>query len=159
MLYTAPMDKFWNKVNKTKTCWIWMGTRNRSGYGKVKRRPKTYMAHRYVWEQINGTIPDGILVCHKCDNPPCVNPNHLFLGSPLENMRDKIRKGRFRGGRGPAVASPGESNGSAKLTKKQVDEIRRDYAKGNESQQKIAMRYGMSQQMISNIVRKESWNE
>jgi len=90
-------ERFWAKVDKTDSCWVWTGATLRRGYGQI-RIPvkKAKQAHRLSWEIHNGPIPDGMLVCHKCDNPPCVNPAHLFLGTQSDNNKDCVRKGRHR---------------------------------------------------------------
>src|SRR5262245_6642261 len=79
-------------------CWEWQGRRSRDGYGRMtiteSRRPHTRPAHRVAWEHFNGPIPENMLVCHKCDNPPCINPAHLFLGTHRDNFRDMREKGR-----------------------------------------------------------------
>lgn len=81
----------------TNECWEWCGPRNKHGYGRFLYRHKETTAHRKGWEFANGKKPPAdILVCHKCDNPPCQNPNHLFLGTPLDNMQDMVKKGRHR---------------------------------------------------------------
>lgn len=75
-------------------CWVWKGARGGKGYGSKMIRGKAYRTHRLAWEWVNGPIPDGMMVLHRCDNPPCCNPNHLFIGTNTDNMRDMVAKGR-----------------------------------------------------------------
>jgi hypothetical protein len=86
-------DRFWKKVQKTDSCWVWIGGLSHS-YGWMGINSRHVLAHRISWELHNGPIPDGLYVCHHCDNPPCVRPDHLFLGTHDDNMNDKISKGR-----------------------------------------------------------------
>ena len=83
----------------TTECQPWTGTIGGNGYGKIKRKGKQLAAHRVAWEKVHGPIPDGLFVLHRCDNPPCVNVDHLFLGTQLDNMRDRLQKGRWKGNR------------------------------------------------------------
>ena len=92
------MDRFWSKVDQTGTgCWEWQGTRMAAGYGKFSYQGKSMYAHRMAWQLSNGSIPEGLYVLHRCDNPSCVRPVHLFLGTQRVNMHDAIEKGRMSG--------------------------------------------------------------
>jgi hypothetical protein len=91
------MKRFFDKINKTDFCWIWTASkRGKFGYGAFKFNGKVQDSHRVSWQLHFGEIPTGMYVCHKCDNPSCVNPEHLFLGSPKENVQDCIKKQRFK---------------------------------------------------------------
>jgi len=94
---TPIMERFMSKVQKTDDCWIWIGSHNNHGYGKMMypRKGEFIYAHRLSYILHKGEIPDGLLVLHKCDNPLCVNPSHLFLGTQLDNVHDAIHKGRL----------------------------------------------------------------
>ena len=144
-------QRFWAKVRKTEGCWLWIASTQRGGYGKLRIGPRSkgqIRASRYSWELHNGPIPDGLYVCHHCDNPPCVRPDHLFLGLPQENEWDKRQKGRNL---------VGERNHQAKLTAEKVKEIRARYATGGISQRQLAAEYAVSQGTLGPIVRGESW--
>lgn len=94
-----PTEKrFWERVNKQPDgCWLWTGTTNLRGYGILARNNTMQLAHRFSYELHKGVIPDGMFVCHSCDNPPCVNPDHLWLGTNADNVSDMVAKGRARG--------------------------------------------------------------
>ena len=145
-------ERFWGKVNKTDGCWIWTGGVNPRGYGKLKVNGRWVLAHRLSWELKVGPIPDGLFACHQCDNPPCVRPSHLFLGTARDNNADMFRKGRQNYERGPGVSRWGEANFTARITNDQADEIRELYAAGGVSQERLAVAYGIDQTSVSQII-------
>jgi len=90
-----PVEKrVWTKVKKTESCWEWTASKNVHGYGIIKKDGRMHLAHRVLFELTGGKIPNGMQVLHHCDNPACVNPDHLFLGTHGDNMRDMFKKGR-----------------------------------------------------------------
>ena len=132
-------------------CWLWQGSVNRRGYGRIIHSNKEYGAHRVSWMLAHGLIPPNMLVCHHCDNPPCVNLNHLFLGTDNDNIQDKVKKGRARG------AHIGEKHHNARLTVEDVKQIRDMYSTGLYSQTVIGILFGLSQARISRIVNRQEW--
>lgn len=141
-------------------CWPWAGTVRGNGYGRLRvggRGGRDLLAHRAVYEVLVGPIPDGLCVCHSCDNPPCVNPAHLFLGTQFDNMRDMAAKGRQSRQQRPDLILRGESVKGSKLTWEKVSAIRMRYAAGGVTQQDLAAEYGVRQSLISRIVLGQSW--
>lgn len=140
-------ERFFDKVEKTDSCWIWTGAKNRKNYGMFVYKGRVHMSHRVSYMEWKGEIPDGKLVCHTCDNPSCVNPDHLFVGSNQDNMDDMKSKGRQR-------FLTGENNKNSKLTWQQVREIR----SSDESVLTLAKKYGVSDVTIYYVL-KEGWKE
>lgn len=129
-------------------CWEWQGGRHGSGYGYVSYQYKVLYAHRVSYLLNNGPLIDGRFVCHRCDNPPCVNPRHLFLGTPGDNSADMRSKGRH---------ARGVTNGHSRLTEEAVDEIRRLALLASIPQTEIGARFGVSQSAVSRILNANRW--
>lgn len=146
-------ERFWPKVTKSDGCWEWNAQRDGKGYGRMRGpgapgcRGKNIPAPRVSWLLHFGDIPPGLCVCHRCDNPPCVRPDHLFLGTRGENNQDAASKGRN---------ARGEKNGQAKLSPVDVATIRSRIAAGD-VQRAIARDYGVTFQLISEIGRGNLW--
>lgn len=145
-------EKFWSKVDirGEDECWMWNGGRMRSGYGTFILHGKHTCAHRIAYWITTLDDADGFVVAHRCDNPPCVNPKHLFKATQSENLADMRRKGRAND-----VGQPGESHWKAKLTDQQVRDIRTLYKTGF-SQSELGAKFGVGQTHISKIVRGET---
>lgn len=139
------MKRFWNKVHKTKTCWLWKYP-SKDGYGRYSTERK--YAHRFSWELIYGKIPKGFVICHKCDIKNCVNPKHLFLGRQSDNIKDKVKKDR---------QAKGNDIPTSKLTEKEVLEIRNKYIPRIYSIRMLAREYNVAYDSIWSIVNKQSW--
>lgn len=146
------MDRLWNRTDRTSQCWIWTGPIRKDGYAHIYLDGKMMLVHRLAWILTNGSIPDGLFVCHKCDNRACINPAHLFLGTHLDNMRDMAEKGR-------AVPSycNGERNGQSKLTIEQVVEIRRLRKETSLTLRSIAKKFGVGPMQIHRIANDQNW--
>lgn len=141
-------ERFNNKINKTETCWIWIASKKYDGYGYFSINGKTHMAHRVAYKLFYGEIPNSLHVCHKCDNPSCVNPFHLFLGSHDTNMKDMTKKGR---------QIKGERQHSAKLKTEEILEIRKLYSSQQMTQRQLANKFGVAQNIVSRIVNYLIW--
>lgn len=149
VLQGSPKKRFFENIKKEKGCWVWTGLKNKQGYGRMTIKKKDKLAHRFSWEMYFGDIPDGMFVCHKCDNPPCVNPKHLFVGTRFDNARDMVSKGRNRDDKG-------SKHPSAKLTEEQVLLIRKRLEAG-EMQINLAKEFNVHKCTISMIKRRENW--
>lgn len=153
-------ERFWSKVQRTEHCWFWQAGKFSDGYGAFGFERKLWKAHRWSYTQYVGLIPAGMVVMHSCDEPACVRPEHLSLGTPQENHRDSMRKGRTAWQR-YAIKPPrrdqrGALNAMAKLSAKDIEQIQNRYCHG-EKQQKIADDYGVKQSCISKIVNRKRW--
>ena len=144
-------------------CWVWTGKPNRGGYGTLNVRGRgPQLAHRMAWEMTHGGIPDGLFVLHKCDNPPCVRLDHLFLGTTMDNMADAKQKGRMASGdrhrskRHPESVLRGEQLPHAKLTADEVREIRRLIATGVRLTE-LGPRFGVTYEAIRSIRNQRTW--
>ncbi len=139
-------------VKEIDECWEFNGFRNSDGYGRIGiRGSKTDSAHRVMYKLHKGEIPEGMVVMHACDNPPCCNPSHLKLGSQQENIEDMVAKKRL-------VNKFGEDSHLSKLTKEQVKEIISKYTGAKGEKAKLAREYNVCQTTINNILTGKSWN-
>lgn len=143
----AAHDRFFAKVKKTDSCWLWAASIGSHGYGQFGMPPSYKLAHRFSYEAANGPIPRGLCVLHRCDNRRCVNPAHLFLGTRADNARDRDAKGR---------APYGENHPMAKLSREQAAEIRAAVVRGT-SRAALAARFGVSGATVGMIARGKTW--
>lgn len=152
-LKTNPDERFWTHVEKSQNCWNWKSRTSPFGHGMFSlAKNNAVFAHRYSWYLSNGEIPDGMQVLHKCDNPRCVNPNHLFLGTQADNVNDMVSKGRAKGG-----VLKGSDNPKAKLTEGQTEEIKDRYAQG-ENARSIYEEYKISKAHFYRIINGNAWS-
>jgi hypothetical protein len=133
-------------------CWVWSAAlRGKGRYGTIRVRGRHERAHRVSWLLHRGPIPDGLFVLHDCDNPPCVNPDHLFLGTQADNIADCVHKGRFK-----VPDFRGEQNGRSKLTEAEARELLALRSSGL-TQRQVADRFGISDVQVGDIWNGESW--
>lgn len=179
-----PLDnieaRFWPKVKQTEGCWLWLGAKNPDGYGVFRIKNRGTSAHRIAYALKVGHIPTGVSVLHSCDNRSCVRPDHLFLGTQLENVNDMMKKGRGHKARGdlnasrlypekrprgdthpfrlhPELHAQGERAANAKLKEGQVIEIRRSWEARELSQHALARKYGVTLTTVNSIVNGKTW--
>jgi hypothetical protein len=139
-------ERFWKRVKKTDYCWIWQGYTAEAGYGQIGFNNKVFSTHRISWMLNFGEIPEGLCVLHKCDHPPCVNPDHLFLGTRDDNSKDAVAKGR---------AIKGERVGTSKLTEKDITNIKSQ--KGIKSATHLSLIHNVNVSHIYKIWKGTRW--
>ncbi len=153
-------ERFWHRVEKGPTadaCWTWVGSRTPAGYGHLHIDGRPMYAHRFSWAlNSGGPVPDDQCVLHRCDNPPCVRPDHLFVGTRGDNVRDAASKGRLWAQARPEDVPRGEQHAQAKLTEDIVRKIRERVANG-ESQRAMSREYGVDRVAIRNVVLRKTW--
>lgn len=141
------VTRFWEKVQKSDGCWEWTAHRGYFGYGRIMVAKKAQPAHRISWELANGPIPKGLFVCHSCDNPPCVRPDHLFLGTQADNMRDMGNKGR---------QPHGENHRNAKFSLENIREMKRLRIQGM-AIRAIARQFNTNRIYVRDILSGKAW--
>jgi hypothetical protein len=148
---TAEIERFWAKVERGEgnACWVWVGYLHDGWHGQVRVGGKARYAHRVSWEMANGPIPEGMVVRHRCDNPACVNPRHLELGTHADNVADRVARGR---------SAKGEANGRAKLSGEKVEAIRARIESGD-AQTQIATDFGVSRRAVYKIKTGKTWSD
>jgi hypothetical protein len=139
-------ERFWDKINKTNSCWLWTGRPDDSGYGVIRYKGKKTKAHRLSWFLHFGHVPKNLHVLHKCDTPPCVRPDHLFLGTDLDNAQDRDKKKRRK-------PLQGELHGAAKLKSEDIIAIRQSTASAKD----IARQFGIDRNYVYKIIKRKHW--
>lgn len=148
----APMEeRFWAKVEKSDGCWQWRAAKDACGYGCFGYEGRVLGAHRVSYILAHGIIPDGLHILHSCDNPACVNPSHLRLGTHQENMDDRNSRGRARGGRHPGELAP-----QARLTAEDARTIR-DLCAHGFLQKDCALLWGVRKATVNDLVLRKTW--
>ena len=148
-------DRFWAKVESTNNCWLWKAGCFTNGYGQFRIGNKKLKAHRVMFLLLKGNIPHGMIVRHTCDNPKCVNPNHLLLGTYKDNAYDRDSKNRGIKGRKIHKDQAGEKNPAAKLNVEKVSKIR--FMWPDHSYRKLSKLFKISASQVANIVKGRSW--
>lgn len=163
ILSEADAARFLSKFERGGGCWNWKAGKNPKGYGVFRLGLKQVRANRLSWTQHRGPIPEGLMVCHRCDNPACVNPDHLWLGTAADNLGDMAAKGRAAKGDQngarlyPERVARGEKQGLSKLSESQVLSIREEYAAGGISKDALGRKFGVTGSTIRFIVTRKTW--
>ena len=150
----TPIERWSSKVNMQENdCWLWTGAKTRGGYGHfrmfISNVWKMYKAHRFSYEHFNNVkLENDVLVCHKCDNPCCVNPDHLFIGNAQENVTDKVSKGRHKYGR---------KLGNSWLSQEIADKIRLTYSIGEYTMKQVGEMFNTSASQVERIINNKIW--
>lgn len=156
---TPPETRFWSKVNKgdPTACWEWNAYKDPNGYGRFKLSSGVILAHRFSFQIHNGTPPTDACVLHRCDNPKCVNPAHLMLGTQADNLRDMREKGRAASTE--KTRHVGVAHAMAKLSEDDVRLIRSSYVAGSHEhgQRQLAKRFGVNQVTVLRILQRKTW--
>ena len=146
------MERFYSKVDKTDTCWIWNAAgRGKSGYGAFKLNGKVVNAHRFSYTINKGEIPDKLFVCHTCDNRKCVNPEHLFLGTHSDNMKDAYKKGRLKLPEKSRFKNGHIPNSSILKTKEEVDSIKKMIKERKSTLKALSEELNLPYQLLKDI--------
>lgn len=152
----SDLSRFWSKVDKASRqgpngdCWEWVGCREGLGYGTIGIEKRNYRAHRVMFSITRGDIPHGLCVLHRCDNPACVNPAHLWLGTNADNVHDRNMKGR-------ANIPRGKGHWRSKLSANKVREIRKKSATGEWFQRELAAEYGVCIATVNQVLHRKRW--
>lgn len=152
------IERFWDRVSPEPNsgCWLWTGSADRKGYGNFSEKGKATRAHRWSYQHFVGPIPTDFFVCHRCDVPSCVNPDHLYAGTIKDNVADMCRRGRHAWQTDPASKARGERHGLSKMTSKQVIAIRRAHSRGRPGLW-LAKEHCVAHSTIFDIVNRITW--
>ena len=146
-------NRFFSKVDKTESCWVWSSYKTKEGYGRIQAFGKPMYSHRISWLIHFGKIPNGKEVCHRCDNPSCVNPKHLFIGTHKDNMQDMFKKGRRKENQ-----RRGERHWKSNLKEKDILRIRNLYSQGDISMKNIGLLFSIKPNTVFYIVHRKNWS-
>jgi hypothetical protein len=150
-------DRFNKYVQKTDNCWEWTGGTFDGRYGQFRVGKRKVKAHRYAWAMAGRELPPEKILCHKCDNERCVNPDHLFVGTYKDNSEDREAKGRGSGNRYAKRGMKGQANPASKITDAEAQSIYSEYAHGGVTKTELSIKYNISLSQVVNITLKRMW--